>query len=145
MTQWRQCSDLAPPSPVVQPSAADSSVQASGLSGRTKRLLRGMGSLVSRSSLHHTDEDAAALRSSGEWLGAALCSAAGVSGRAVGCTSLRSSGVAQCTALMAHPRGVMAVRMIHNASVLPLCSVGDRGRHVVPGRPSAAQQHGVVS
>ncbi len=66
MAQWRQCSDLAPPSPVApQQPAADSSVQASGLSGRTKRLLRGMGSLVSRSSLQ-CGEDGGGLRSSGE-------------------------------------------------------------------------------
>ena len=66
MAQWRQCSDLAPPSPVApQQPAADSSVQASGLSGRTKRLLRGMGSLVSRSSLQ-CGEDGGGLRSSGK-------------------------------------------------------------------------------
>jgi hypothetical protein len=75
MAQWRQCSDLAPPSPVAQQqqqSTADS-VQASGLSGRTKRLLRGMGSLVSRSSFHLCSEDGGALRTSGKGRREACC------------------------------------------------------------------------
>lgn len=63
MSQWRRCSDLAPPSP--EPGGEEpGSVQDSGLSGRTKRLLRGVSGLVQRASGHHASEDSGMGRSS---------------------------------------------------------------------------------
>ena len=65
MSQWRRCSDLAPPSP--EPGGEEpGSVQDSGLSGRTKRLLRGVSGLVHRASGHGGGDDGGPRCSSGE-------------------------------------------------------------------------------
>lgn len=145
MSRWRQCSDLAPSSPLAPPpGAADSSVEASGLSGKTKRLLRGVGSLVARSSFHHSSEDTGGLRSSGGQGGVMLPAPA-------------ASGRKPSRLVDAMPQGgvhavvqgtpVVHVHALHPTNHLrsPTRSVRHGRQHGVPSGPAATQWPGFRS